>query len=469
MTTPEHILVSPPQPDPQAAPGRREARRRRPARRERGMVLIFAVVLGFVLIGFVGLAIDGAFVSSTKQQLQNASDAAALAAARVVRYDSEAGGEANNFQTTRDEAIAIASANHAAADAVLVDANLANDSTGDIVVGRWDKKTNVFTPTSLSPNAVQVRARRGAQTAGGPLSLFFGGAFGSETAEVGAVSTAAAMPKADPLILVLNLTNPNSLMLNGTNWIDVSEGSVHVNSSHNCGAHLVGTPSLLVEYVSIVGDVCYPDGTITGSVFGGANVMDDPLADVLPDVPSWNSFKTAMPKPLGNNGAIDTTGTYDPGYYPEGLNVEAQDQVFLNPGYYMFGGGGVKLKGGSFVTGSGVVLLVDKGGELDVSGDAAGMQLTPPAAPDFFKGATIFFHRQIVQANACKIGGGGLFQVQGIIYVPNSDVVLAGTPGKEIGAIIADEVTTAGTAGFYINGKGVPSNMDAEQFTFLVQ
>jgi hypothetical protein len=97
------------------------------------------------------------------------------------------------------------------------------------------------------------------------------------------------------------------------------------------------------------------------------------------------------------------------------------------------------------------------------------MQLTPPTAPDFFKGASIFFHRQITQPMACKIGGGGLFQVQGIIYVPNSDVVLAGTPGKEIGAIIADEVTTAGTAGFYINGKGVPSNMDAEQFTFLVQ
>jgi hypothetical protein len=116
-----------------------------------------------------------------------------------------------------------------------------------------------------------------------------------------------------------------------------------------------------------------------------------------------------------------------------------------------------------------VVLLIDKPGGVNVAGDEAGMKLTPPTAPDFFKGASIFFHRQITAPMSCKIGGGGLFQVEGIIYVPNSEVVLAGTPGKEIGAIIADQVSTAGTAGFYINGKGVPSSADAPQFTFLVQ
>ncbi|MHC5211733.1 MAG: pilus assembly protein TadG-related protein [Planctomycetota bacterium] len=433
------------------------------------MVMVVVVILGLVLVGFMGLAIDGAFVFSTKQQLQNASDAAALAAARVVKYDGATSGPDTHFQSTREAAIAIASSNSAAADAVIVDANLENAPEGDIVVGRWDKKTNTFTPTELSPNAVQVRARRASGSAGGPLSLLFGGVFGSETADVGAVSTAVLMPKADPLILVLNLTKPNSLMLNGTNWIDVSEGSVHVNSNNACGMMLVGTPLLSVEYAMIVGDACYPEGSVGGSVYGGADVMDDPLADVLPDVPSWNTFKSGMPMPLGAAGEITGPGTYDPGYYPKGLDLEATDHVILNPGYYMFGGQGIDLKGGSFVSGDGVVLLIDMPGGINVAGDAAGMQLTPPAAPDFFQGATIFFHRQITAPNACYIGGGGLFQVQGIIYVPNAGVVLAGTPGKEIGAIIADEVSTAGTAGFYINGKGVPSNDDAEHFTYLVQ
>jgi Flp pilus assembly protein TadG len=52
--------------------------------RHRGMVLVIVELLGFVLVGFLGLAIDGAFVLSAKQQVQTASDAAALAAARVV-------------------------------------------------------------------------------------------------------------------------------------------------------------------------------------------------------------------------------------------------------------------------------------------------------------------------------------------------------------------------------------------------
>jgi Flp pilus assembly protein TadG len=431
--------------------------------------MLFVAIIGLVLIGVMGLAIDGAFVFSTRQQLQNASDAAALAAARVVKLDGETGGASSQFLTTRNAAMAIASSNEAAADAVLVDANLANAPEGDIVVGRWDQKAKTFTPTDLSPNAVQVRARRVSGSAGGPLALLFGGAFGSESADVGATSTAAVMPKADPLILVLNPTKPNALMLNGTNWIDVSEGSIHVNSNNACGMHLVGTPILQVQYATIVGDACYPDGTVAGAVHGGADVMDDPLADVLPDVPSWNAFKAGMPMPAGPNGEIKSAGTYDPGYYPKGLDLESTDHVTLNPGYYMFGGQGIDLKGGSFVSGSGVVLMIDKPGGIHISGDAAGMQLTPPPAPDFFQGASIFFHRQITQPNACYIGGGGVFQVQGIIYVPGGGVVLAGTPGKEIGAIIADEVTTAGTAGFYINGKGVPSNMDAEQFTFLVQ
>jgi Flp pilus assembly protein TadG len=437
--------------------------------RERGMVMVIVVLLGFVLVGFMGLAIDGAFVLSAKQQLQTASDAAALAAARVVKLDGETGGAGNQFLTTRDAAIAIASSNKAASDAVIVDANFPNAAEGDIVVGRWDMKAKTFTPTAVSPNAVQVRARRASGSAGGPISMLFGSAFGAGATDVGTVATAVVMPKADPLILVLNLTKPNSLMLNGTNWVDVSEGSVHVNSNNACGMHLVGTPLLSVQYAMIVGDACYPGGTVTGSVYGGADVLPDPLADVLPDVPSWNSFKSGMPTPLGPNGKISTAGTYNPGLYPKGLDLQSTDKVFLNPGYYMFGGVGIDLKGGSFVTGNGVVLLIDKPGGVNVAGDEAGMKLTPPTAPDFFKGASIFFHRQITAPMSCKIGGGGLFQVEGIIYVPNSEVVLAGTPGKEIGAIIADQVSTAGTAGFYINGKGVPSSADAPQFTFLVQ
>ena len=60
-------------------PSRRHPRRRGPAR-QRGVVAIIVGLMIAVLVGFVGLALDGAHLYLTKTELQNAADACALAA-----------------------------------------------------------------------------------------------------------------------------------------------------------------------------------------------------------------------------------------------------------------------------------------------------------------------------------------------------------------------------------------------------
>jgi hypothetical protein len=194
---------------------------RRP--RERGFILIFVAVIALVLIGLVGLALDGAWILSTSQQLRHAADAAALNGARYVKTDIEP------FDALRAAAMNVALANDAAKTDVQIESNAGNDPAGDIVVGFWDFPTRTFTPTATGPNAVRVRAHRTDANADGPLSLFFGPVFGKDQSDVGVMSTAVLAPPLPPLILILDPDKVGALRINGTNSLTVSNGRVHAN------------------------------------------------------------------------------------------------------------------------------------------------------------------------------------------------------------------------------------------------
>jgi Flp pilus assembly protein TadG len=430
---------------------------------ERGMVIVYVAIMLFVLLGLAGVAIDGALLASTSQQLQNAADGAALNAVRYLESETD-----TSFPVTRDAAIAVAQANEAAKVTVKLDANYGNSSTGDIVVGYWDASSKTFTPTVSYPNAVRVHANRTAGNADGPLAMMLGPVFGKDSSNVGATATAVVATPAEALVIILDPTGHAALQINGTNSLIVQGGKIQVNSNNSCGLSLVGTPTMSAMLTSVVGGACYPDGSILGPVQENASVVSDPLADLLPTVASWNAFKGAMPLPMGPAGKIIDSGTYDPGYYPKGLNVTASGEVHLNPGSYMFGDD-VKLGGSAIITGSGVTLFFDKGVGLDIAGDGAGMQCTPPGEGSQFYGITLFMHRQSTGPSLCKIAGGGVFKLEGIAYVPSAELIMGGTPGKEIGAILAFKAKTEGTTSFTITGKGVPQLTDEPPAAFLVE
>jgi len=433
-------------------------------RREHGMVLIYVAILSLVLIGLAGIAVDSALVSSAGQELQNAADGAALNAARYLGSDAE--GDLS-FTAVRSAAMSVALANDAANTSIKLDANTSNAPTGDIVVGHWDQTARTFTPSLSYPNAVRVHASRTASNADGPLGLMFGPIFGKNTENVGASSTAIMALPMDPLVLILDPTANNALRINGTNYLEVINGKIQVNSNGHCGLSVVGNPVVKSQLTKVVGGACYPDGTIQGAVVEGADPIPDPLANVLPTNADWNSFKSSLPQPKGPNGKISGSGTFDPGYYPKGLNATASENIHLKPGSYMFGDS-LKLGGSAYITGDGVTLFFDKNVDVDISGSGAGMALTPPS-DGAFKGLTYFMHRQSSGSALCKIGGGGIFKVEGIIYVPSGELVMGGTPGKEIGAILVKTARTEGVTSYTITGKGVPKLSDEVTAAYLVQ
>jgi Flp pilus assembly protein TadG len=394
-------------------------------RHERGLSVILVAILGLLLVGFVGLAVDAGHVYTAGGQLQDAADAAALAAARQVLNDTSPGG---TFQVTRDAAAVVAAANKAAGNAVLLDANMANDANGDIVVGTWDAVAGAFTPTTSSPNAVKVLARCTQDSPSGALGLFFGGAFGVLSSDVSRSAIALASPTSSPVVHVDDPLNREALLLSGTANLDAGNGKVQVNSCDKTAIHLNGTPNLWGSAISTNGGAKYPAGSIHGTLSEYAPTLPDPLAHILPDAFAFTALRNSLAKPKGNNGSITTSGTYTPGYYPKGLDIKSTTSVTLKPGTYVFGTK-ANLNGSAKLLGDGVTILFDQNVALSVGGGAA-VDISPPTSGQF-TGLSMMFHRSTSSASACTLGGTGVIDVEGSLYVPKGTLKLHGTGGLQ--------------------------------------
>jgi hypothetical protein len=264
------------------------------------------------------------------------------------------------------------------------------------------------------------------------------------------------------LILVLHLSKPAALRLDGTaTYMDVSAGRIHVNSSADCGVNLNGTPTVIAQKLTVCGGCC---GTINGPVEEGAPIEPDPLAG-LPD-------PTGLALPLGQQGQITGPGTYQPGRYPWGVDMNG-GTALLMPGIYSFGNGGgsvgLDLKSDSTLVGTGVMIFMEQAARVNITGSGAGLLLTPPTSGTY-DGVILFSHRNNIAKNACNLGGGGTLDVQGTVYVPSGQLDIAGTPGKKIGRIIVNLLNVSGNSGFIITGLGVPPpNPPPPEYVFLVE
>lgn len=175
-----HALPGP-QPRGRSPQPRADARSRR---RQEGTVLIYVTLGLLAFFGLAALATDTGFVFQTKSQLQNATDAAALAAAGEM-LTSDA--------TVLDKAAGLAAAqtygqtHYAGTVPVQIRAE-------DVEFGRWDMDTRTFTPLPGSNDADEVRAVRvtGRRDtfANGPVGTVLGRIIGTNSIEVSTTAVA---------------------------------------------------------------------------------------------------------------------------------------------------------------------------------------------------------------------------------------------------------------------------------------
>src|SRR4029453_9353744 len=80
-------------------------------RSERGAMILIVAILAVLVFGFIGLAVDSSHVASAAGQLQDAADAAALAATHSLAAEAPLGGSQGTYAVTRQKAIDVAAQN----------------------------------------------------------------------------------------------------------------------------------------------------------------------------------------------------------------------------------------------------------------------------------------------------------------------------------------------------------------------
>jgi Flp pilus assembly protein TadG len=109
---------------------------------QRGSALLFTTVMLLFLLVLGGIAVDLAYLSTAKGELQRAMDAAALAGAGKLGFDDTA------FPTAREWSRQFGALNpyrEVSGGLINLDLNAANNPDGDIVLGVW--QNNGFAPS----------------------------------------------------------------------------------------------------------------------------------------------------------------------------------------------------------------------------------------------------------------------------------------------------------------------------------
>jgi len=158
----------------------------RKSRLRRASVMIQTVLFGSAVgVSVAALAIDSGLMYNAKQELQNAADAAALAAA------SQLGAGEDPTQAAAAEAALFAARN------TICGAGGWIDMDADVVFGHsvLEGEKYVFQPNEQPYDSARVTIRRDASVEDGPISTLFARAFGAGEVSLAANATAMLVPR----------------------------------------------------------------------------------------------------------------------------------------------------------------------------------------------------------------------------------------------------------------------------------
>ncbi|MBX3443124.1 MAG: hypothetical protein KF774_12025 [Planctomyces sp.] len=170
----------------------------------RGGFMVLAAFCLIAALAFVSLCVDVGYLSLSKQRLQNAVDAAALAAAmEITNAVQTAGADVQNVTAYAESQARIKAVEVGALNGVYIDGNR------DVAFGQRqvvDGNGNFQTTWGASPaNVVKVTARRDNNDMAAPdskLTLFFAGILGDKTASL--TASAAAYVESRDIVCVLD-------------------------------------------------------------------------------------------------------------------------------------------------------------------------------------------------------------------------------------------------------------------------
>jgi Flp pilus assembly protein TadG len=416
-------------------------------RDESGQVLVLVALSLTLLMGAMALAIDVGFVRFQQRQLQTAADAAAIAAGLEL-------GNCNNTVCANMQTAAATALKEDGITSTTITptANQCTISTTSglaMIINVAPCVLGASDPNNGNTHMAEVVLTE-------PQKTFFGDIIGVRTWNL------VARAEAGDSYINANTSGGNCLYTNGLAF-NSSDGTFALNS---CGIYDNGnlqtdngdsvTASTFLYYGTWSPNNC--NSSCTWNI-GGSNTppahtttpQSNPLANLTPPTqPATSTTNTQTP----NSGA-----TLQPGYYPNGFNLNSNVSVTLNAGlYYM--GGSINVDSGATLTGTGAELYFVNGSLQPNSGST--LQLTAPTTTSPTAGTTanMLVWEASSNGSGMTIDTGSSSYFNGIIYLPTQTLTLNSGSGVTINngatatALDVNNMIVDDNETFKINGSG---------------
>lgn len=354
---------------------------RRGWRNDAGSVMILFSLAAPMLLAGAGVAIDYIMLSTTRADLQNAADGAALAAAREFRLGNTSPGT-------------VASVAGRFAHLALADAR---------------REGAVSASADMSAKTVTVAIRTVARTTVMHL-------FGATAATVSVSATARVVGGAPICVVGLAASENFTISLDKNARLEAPNCAIYSNSTQSQGLNAKNNATIKAAFICSAGGKSSPGpGSFSPSPQTDCPVLADPLA-TRPAPPVAGCSMT--------DAVIKTNTTLFPGVYCGGLSVSAGASVTLSPGVYVIKDGPFSVGGGGGVMGANVgFYLSGKDARLDFQA-ASTISLTAPNAGDM-AGMLIFEDRASPVGQVHEILSDNARNLLGTIYLPRGRLHVA--------------------------------------------
>ncbi len=359
---------------------------------ERGQALVVIAIAIVLLVGVLGLVIDGGNAFLDRRNAQSAADSAALAAA---------------LTRIRGEQDWVATALTAAANN-----GYDNDGVKNTVA--------VYSPPADGPYAGNIEYIQVIIVS--HVETYFAKVIGMSRVTNTLEATARSKPSEAREILhgmaivslapTSNCANNKAFWIHGNAELDITGGGVFVNSNNqDCAFLQQGNGSIHIQGggITVVGGVSIQKPQLlTSGVTVGGIPMNYPPPFFMPNASCGDEIAQ-----INTDGVSMSPGSWSEKFPPDAVTN-------LDPGAYCLEDG-IDLTGNQTLVGEGVVFII-LGGEVHFGGDV-NVTLSAPVSGDY-KGLLIYAPMEI--ETEITLNGGPSSTFEGTILAPASDIVING-------------------------------------------
>jgi Flp pilus assembly protein TadG len=412
---------------------------------ESGQVLVMTALSLTMLMSISALAIDIGLIHYRQVQLQTAADAAAVAAGLELGNCGKI--VCANMQTAAEQALIEDKITGSVITPVTNKCTIPTSAGLAMYINVAPCVLGASDPNSGNTNMAEVVLTE-------PQKTFFGGFVGlptwnlvarAEAGEAYYLSTGGG-----------NCIYTNSLAFNSsTGTFNLTNCGIYDNGNLQTNNGDAVTASTFLYYGSWSPNNCnntckWTLGNSQSQPTHTNTAQSDPLASLTP--PSKPANSTTASNTTPNSGA-----TLQPGYYPNGVNLNSNVSVTLSPGvYYM--NGSINVNSGASLTGTGVTLYFTSG-SLQMNSTST-VQLSAPTTSTNGGNANMVVWHSTSNGSGMTIDTGSSSYFNGVIYLPKQTLTLNSGSGVNINgsatstAVDVNAMIVNDSETFLLNGSG---------------